>query len=196
MKYPILKERTQAVWDYLKDYMLSNDGRPPATRDFLRDNVHNLTSTSLVQYHLEKLEAVGLITMIPTGSRSRRIEIKGAVYRIPRNIYDDIILTDDFVRIEVDNTGRMLGVIDEIFKDWEPPADKAVIVTDNPNVAMIAIGFGITFPNFYRVCHQLAHGGLEIIIAHDPAGDTGGAGAERVGHCRNKQTFSGLPIKP
>ena len=147
MKYPILKERTQAVWDYLKDYMLSNDGRPPATRDFLRDNVHNLTSTSLVQYHLEKLEAVGLITMIPAGSRSRRIEIKGAVYRIPRNIYDDIILTDDFVRIEVDNTGRMLGVIDEIFKDWEPPADKAVIVTDNPNVAMIAIGFGLMVIN-------------------------------------------------
>ena len=143
MKYPILKERTQAVWDYLKEYTTLNDGHTPVIRDFVRDNVNNLTSTSLVQYHLEKLEAAGLIEIVQEGSKHRRIKIISGVYRLPINVVDDIILDDDLVRIEVENTGQMLGVIVEIFDDWNPPAKQAVIVTNNPNVAMIAMGFGL-----------------------------------------------------
>ena len=143
MQYPILKERTQAVWDYLKEYTILNDGHTPVIRDFVRDSVHNLTSTSLVQYHLEKLEAAGLIEIVQDGNKHRRIKIISGVYQLPVNVIDDIILTDDFVRIKVDTNSEMLEVIYEFFENWKPPSKKAVIVTDNPNVAMIAMGFGL-----------------------------------------------------
>lgn len=143
MQQPILKERTDLMWQYIKQYMLDNDGNPPAIRDFIRDKVAKLTSTSLVQYHLEKLEEAGLIEMVYDGERRRRIKIPSGIYRLPVNVIDDIILTDGYVRIEVDNNGQMLGVIDDIFTRWDPPAENAVIVTDNPNVAMIAMGLGL-----------------------------------------------------
>ena len=44
---------------------------------------------------------------------------------------------------------------------------------------MIAVGLGIALPHVDRVGHQLAHGGLEVIVADDAAGDARGAGRDR-----------------
>ena len=144
MEYPILKERTQAVWDYLKEYTLLNDGIPPAVRDFVRDSVGNLTSTSLVQYHLEKLEAAGFIEMVHDDARHRRIKIKYGIYRLPINVIDDIIIGDDCKFFVIDSNVQMTRILnmqlDELWSAEE--ASNVVIITDNPNVALIAMGYG------------------------------------------------------
>jgi hypothetical protein len=146
MQHPILKKRTLAVWDYLKEYMLLNDGDPPAVRDFVRDGVDNITSTSIVQYHLEKLQAAGLIEMIPDEEvlHRRRIKIKHGIYRLPRNVLDDIAVDDSCKVFNVDINLQMTSIlnmqIDELWSAEE--ASKVVIVTDNSNVALIAMGYG------------------------------------------------------
>jgi hypothetical protein len=140
MKHPILKKRTQAIWDYLKEYTMMNDGTPPAVRDFVRDGVDGLTSTSLVQYHLEKLEAAGLIEMIHDGvMHRRRIKIKYGIYGLPKNVMRDTVWDDDFVTIEVFDIKDMIRVL----KDNHTPVHNAVIVTDDRDVALVAIGLGL-----------------------------------------------------
>ena len=44
---------------------------------------------------------------------------------------------------------------------------------------MIGVGLGVALPHLDRMGHQLAHGGLEIIVAHHAAGDARGAGRDR-----------------
>ena len=43
---------------------------------------------------------------------------------------------------------------------------------------VIAEGLGIALPDRHRVCHELAHGRLEVVIAHHPAGDAAGPGGD------------------
>ena len=43
---------------------------------------------------------------------------------------------------------------------------------------MIAVGLGVALPNVHGVGHQLAHGGLKVVIANHPAGNTRRAGAD------------------
>ena len=44
--------------------------------------------------------------------------------------------------------------------------------------AVVAVGFGIAFPNAHTVGHEFAHGGLKIIVAYHSAGDARGAGGD------------------
>ena len=44
--------------------------------------------------------------------------------------------------------------------------------------AMVVIGFRIALPSCDGMGHQRAHGGLEIVVPHHPAGDAGGAGPD------------------
>ena len=81
--------------------------------------------------------------MVREEGRRRRIKIKSGIYRLPVNVIDDIVLSDSYVKIDVEYNSQMIQVIDNIFIGRDPPADKAVIVTDNPNVVLIAMGFGL-----------------------------------------------------
>jgi hypothetical protein len=42
--------------------------------------------------------------------------------------------------------------------------------------AVVVERLGVGLPDFHASRHQLGHGGLEVIVAHDAAGDPGGAG--------------------
>nr|ABZ09842.1 hypothetical protein ALOHA_HF4000APKG8L7ctg1g17 [uncultured marine microorganism HF4000_APKG8L7] len=44
---------------------------------------------------------------------------------------------------------------------------------------MVAVSFGILLPDRDTIGHQLAHGGLEVIVADHTAGDARGAGGDR-----------------
>jgi hypothetical protein len=43
---------------------------------------------------------------------------------------------------------------------------------------VVAVGLRVAFPDRDRMRHQLAHRRLEIVVAHDAAGDARGAGAD------------------
>ena len=43
---------------------------------------------------------------------------------------------------------------------------------------MVTIGLGVALPNVHGVGHQLAHGGLKIVITNHPAGNTRRARAD------------------
>ena len=44
---------------------------------------------------------------------------------------------------------------------------------------MIGVGLGVALPHLDGMGHQLAHGGLEIIVADDAAGDAGSTAGDR-----------------
>ncbi len=43
---------------------------------------------------------------------------------------------------------------------------------------VVAVGLGVAFPNVHGVGHEFAHGGLEVVIADDPAGNARSARAD------------------
>src|SRR3546814_4080994 len=43
---------------------------------------------------------------------------------------------------------------------------------------MIAKGLGVALPHRHGVGHELAHGRLEVVVAHDAAGDAAGPGGD------------------
>ena len=89
--YPEEGTRTHAIWEYIKQNTLENGGQAPSIRDFIRDGVDNITSTSIVDYHLDKLVDAGLVYRhYGDLTRSRNITIVGSLYVLPKNIQENL----------------------------------------------------------------------------------------------------------
>lgn len=72
-----MSDREKAVYDYIVQYKLDNDGNSPAISDIM--TAVGITTTSLVHYYLKQLMAKGYITVIDNKARS--ISVEGYEYR-------------------------------------------------------------------------------------------------------------------
>jgi hypothetical protein len=146
----MLSQRTQAVWDYIKNYMLENDGNSPTIRDFVNDNVDGITSTSVAEHHIRKLAKLGHLSLTSEYKKHRRIRIPSGCYALPPNVINDEVITKENKFVTVLSVKEMVGCItlwqngflsrDTEFDGGE--LDDIVIVTEDPDVELIAIGLG------------------------------------------------------
>ena len=65
-----MSDRTEAILKFIKDYQLEK-GRPPTIREICA--ACDISSTSVVNYHLGKLEASGHISREPKLSRAIKV---------------------------------------------------------------------------------------------------------------------------
>lgn len=143
MEYPKEKTRTFKVWKYIKDYMLAHNGRPPAIRDFIRDKVDDITSTSNVILHLDKLEKAGAIYRPMDGSESRSIQIPGAFYVLPRQVLEDKTAEDYSNIIYFREEQEFLDWIKEHEYFDFGKMDDTAILSYNQNIKELAAVLGL-----------------------------------------------------
>src|SRR3546814_7790838 len=64
--------------------------------------------------------------------------------------------------------------------DWSSDVCSSDLLRTDLHVAdgMIAKGLGVALPHRHGVGHELAHGRLEVVVAHDAAGDAAGPGGD------------------
>ncbi len=136
-------ERTKAIWEYIVNYAIENSGAAPSVRDFIHDNVDNITSTSIVESHLKKLEALGLIKRYH-GEKSvaRTIEIIGGLYMLPVNIREN---KEPYEYDETIYPSSTQTLVERIIARKKLGEDITMIVvaTDDNAVKMVAMGFGM-----------------------------------------------------
>lgn len=70
MKPKTLSQRQQRMLDYLKEFKAKFDGRSPTRRQI--GAACDISSTSVVSYHLTQLERMGYI-MVEDGARAIRV---------------------------------------------------------------------------------------------------------------------------
>lgn len=138
--YPEEGTRTHAIWEYIKQNTVQNGGQAPSIRDFIRDGVDNITSTSIVDYHLDKLVAAGLVYRhYGDLTRSRNISIVGSLYVLPENVQQNKDIQDfvsTFYPASVDHFLKLHT--DALPKD----KSKILIATDDTNIQLVAMGLG------------------------------------------------------
>lgn len=66
-----LSARDRALYVAIVEHKSANDGCSPSTRDLMQAT--DITSTSVLRYHLKRLEAAGLITLDHGVARSIRV---------------------------------------------------------------------------------------------------------------------------
>lgn len=76
-----LTGRSKDVFDFIVLHKKMNDGQSPTIRE-ISDNT-DITSTSVVQYYLDKLETKGLINLIP--NEARGIQVLGGKWTFEGN---------------------------------------------------------------------------------------------------------------
>jgi hypothetical protein len=139
-QYPEPGTRTHAIWEFIKEYALVNGGASPSVRDFVYSRVDNVTSTSVVNYHLEKLEAMGLITRRQSPIvETRTIEVVQSLFVIPDNVMKNKNVQD------FKNIAFPASVGSFILAHLEMPIGEekeTIVATDDQNIALIAIGLG------------------------------------------------------
>ena len=139
----IPQERTKAVWEYVLSYAVAHNGAAPSIRDFIRDKVDNITSTSIVELHLTKLEDMGLITRHHGDiSQARTIEIVGGVYAIPKNIREN---KEPYEYTETIYPKTTIGLIMSILTRLDNGEDlgQIVVATDDSSIKLVAMGCGM-----------------------------------------------------
>ena len=77
-------EMREKLFDFIVDYKGKHDGNSPTYREMMLAT--GLTSTSMVAWHLEKLEAEGLIERPQQVGNSRVIEVVGGRWVPPVEI--------------------------------------------------------------------------------------------------------------
>ncbi len=136
-------KRTKAVWQYIVDYTIEHRGIAPSVRDFIHGGVDGITSTSIVETHLEKLEEMNLITRYHGASAmARTIEIVGGIYALPINVRDN---KEPHEYSETIYPRDRFGLVTRIlvFLKQETVLSQIVVATDNKEVKMVAIAFGM-----------------------------------------------------
>jgi hypothetical protein len=82
-----LTARQEALYAYIRHYMIKWNGRPPTLNEMIAANIGKetlaraITSKSVLRYNLLKLEKNGLINIIKDGT-SRNISLPNGVYII------------------------------------------------------------------------------------------------------------------
>ena len=71
---PRLSARQAAILEFTKRYY-GEHGLPPVIREI--QDVYNISSTSVVQYNLDRLAALGLMRLHRAGSSNRYIPVLG-----------------------------------------------------------------------------------------------------------------------
>lgn len=71
------------VYEFIVSYKKKHDGNSPSMREIMTDL--NISSTSVVTYHLEKLERMGLIKRVANG-QTRQIEVTGGRWMLERRV--------------------------------------------------------------------------------------------------------------
>lgn len=74
-------EMREKLFDFIVAYKVEHDGNSPTYREMMAAT--GLTSTSMVAWHLEKLEAEGLIERPQQVGNSRVIEVVGGEWNPP-----------------------------------------------------------------------------------------------------------------
>ncbi len=76
-----MSEKRKRLMQFIVDYKLAHDGNSPTYREMMRET--GLSSTSMVAFHLEKLEEAGLIERPQQVGNSRVIEVVGGQWLPP-----------------------------------------------------------------------------------------------------------------
>ena len=83
----IYPDRPQEIYDFIIDYKIANDGLSPSIREIA--TACNISSTSIVDYHIGKLVDAGKIEMRSgIGKKVRGIKVVGGLW-IPPERKDD-----------------------------------------------------------------------------------------------------------
>jgi SOS-response transcriptional repressor LexA len=77
-------DRTQAVLDFIKRYKTAHDGVAPTVREI--GLVCDISSTSVVMYHLGLLQKQGRIVIRPGKTQVRSIEVVGGRWVAPEGV--------------------------------------------------------------------------------------------------------------
>lgn len=138
--YPEKGTRTYAIWEFLKKYTLENGGASPTIRDFIYSKVDKITSTSIVDYHLGKLEEMGLIVRHQGPiAQARNTEILGSHFVVPQNILDNRELSDFEQMLWPASVNHFLTSHEAMDPEIIPDT---IVATDDANIALIAIALG------------------------------------------------------
>jgi len=91
----------ERLMQFIVDYKTAHDGNSPTYREMMAAT--GLTTTSMVAYHLEKLEQAGLIERPQQVGNSRVIEVVGGEWK-----YDRRPETEDGLRTDTQGVrGRL-----------------------------------------------------------------------------------------
>jgi hypothetical protein len=129
---------TSQVYEWIKARLIEDNGRPPTIRDILLGSNGDISSTSVVVYHINKLRSLGLLEQsIPHGD-ARSLSVTGGLYLLPVNVLDNIPLTDNKTAFIIgDYKMGLAGAADELAQKLASKNVVAIVLGTHRLVASV-----------------------------------------------------------